>query len=50
MLAEIKPRLATNVIFTTVVVTLLTWKWQFTRFTANAPPWFRYPSSDYPTM
>jgi len=30
MVAEIKPRLATNVIFTTAVVSLLTWKYQFT--------------------
>jgi len=31
MVAKIKPRLATNIIFTTVVVSLLTWKYQFTR-------------------
>jgi len=31
MVAEIQPRLATNIIFTTVLVSLLTWKYQFMR-------------------
>ena len=31
MMAEIKPRLATNIIFTTVVVSLLAWKYWFSR-------------------